>query len=33
MFHVFCLTPIWDNDAMWALYAANYNGIAIGYKV
>lgn len=33
MFHVFCLTPICDNDAMWALYAANYNGIAIGYKV
>lgn len=33
MFHVFCLTPICDNDAMWALYAANYNGIAIGYEV
>lgn len=33
MFHVFCLTPICDNDAMWALYAANYKGIAIGYKV
>ena len=33
IFHVFCLTPICDNDAMWALYAANYNGIAIGYKV
>ena len=33
MFHVFCLTPIWDNVAMWALYADKYKGIAIGYKV
>lgn len=33
MFHVFSLTPICDNDAMWALYADNYKGIAIGYKV
>jgi hypothetical protein len=32
MFHVLCLTPIYDNDAMWALYADNYKGIAIGYK-
>ena len=33
MFHVLCLTPICDNDAMWALYADKYKGIAIGYKV
>ena len=33
MFHVLSLTPICDNDAMWALYADNYKGIAIGYKV
>lgn len=33
MFHVLCLTPIWDNDAIWALYADKYKGIAIGYKV
>lgn len=33
MFHVLSLTPICDNDAMWALYAENYRGIAIGYKV
>ena len=33
MFHVLCLTPICDNDVMWALYANNYRGIAIGYKV
>ena len=33
MFHVFSLTPINDNDAMWALYAENYSGIAIGYEV
>lgn len=32
-FHVLCLTPICDNDAMWALYADKYKGIAIGYKV
>lgn len=32
MFHVLSLTPINDNDAMWALYADNYKGIAIGYK-
>lgn len=33
MFHVLSLTPICDNDTMWALYAENYRGIAIGYKV
>lgn len=33
MFHVFCLTPICDNDAMWALYADKYKGLSIGYKV
>lgn len=33
MFHVLCLTPICDNDAMWALYADKYKGIAIGYRV
>ena len=33
MFHVLSLTPLNDNDAMWALYADNYTGIAIGYKV
>ena len=33
MFHVLSLTPLNDNDAMWALYADNYSGIAIGYKV
>ena len=33
MFHVLSLTPINDNDTMWALYADNYKGIAIGYKV
>ncbi len=33
MFHVLSLTPICDNDAMWALYADNYKGLAIGYKV
>ena len=33
MFHVLSLTPICDNDAMWALYADNYKGIAIGYNV
>lgn len=33
MFHVLSLTPLNDNDAMWALYANNYSGIAIGYKV
>ncbi|MBO4728851.1 MAG: DUF2971 domain-containing protein [Spirochaetaceae bacterium] len=33
MFHVLCLTPVCDNDVMWALYANNYKGIAIGYKV
>ena len=33
MFHVLCLTPICDNDAMWALYADKYKGIAVGYKV
>lgn len=32
MFHVLSLTPLNDNDAMWALYADNYSGIAIGYK-
>lgn len=32
MFHVLSLTPINDNDTMWALYADNYKGIAIGYK-
>lgn len=32
MFHVLSLTPIYDNDAMWALYADNYKGITIGYK-
>jgi len=32
MFHVLSLTPINDNDAMWALYADNYKGIAIGYE-
>lgn len=32
MFHVLSLTPINDNDAMWALYADNYKGIAIGYR-
>ena len=32
MFHVLSLTPIIDNDAMWALYADNYKGIVIGYK-
>ena len=32
MFHVLSLTPINDNDAVWALYADNYKGIAIGYK-
>ncbi len=32
MCHVLSLTPINDNDAMWALYADNYKGIAIGYK-
>ena len=32
MFHVLSLTPLNDNDAMWALYADNYTGIAIGYK-
>lgn len=33
MFHVLSLTPLNDNDAMWALYADNYSGIAIGYEV
>ena len=33
MFHVLSLTPLNDNDAMWALYANNHSGIAIGYKV
>ncbi|MCR5614377.1 DUF2971 domain-containing protein [Treponema sp.] len=33
MFHVLSLTLLNDNDAMWALYADNYRGIAIGYKV
>lgn len=32
VFHVLSLTPICDNDAMWALYADNHKGIAIGYK-
>ena len=32
MFHVLSLTPLNDNDAMWALYADNHKGIAIGYK-
>ena len=32
MIHVLSLTPLNDNDAMWALYADNYSGIAIGYK-
>ena len=32
MFHVLSLTPINDNDTMWALYADNYKGVAIGYK-
>lgn len=32
MFHVLSLTPIYDNDAMWALYADNYKGITIGYN-
>ena len=33
MFHVLSLTTLNDNDAMWALYADNYSGISIGYKV
>ena len=32
MFHLLSLTPVYDNDAMWALYADNYKGLAIGYK-
>lgn len=31
--HLFSLTSDSLNESMWALYAGNYNGICIGYKV